>query len=139
MFTNYLQTFTFKVVDESMPIIAVTVTITMWSHIRTGKQWDSFKYFKSFIRSLGFAEKSLCNYERERIKDGRGDSLKISTEFILLILKGSGFEANIRPYNESQITNIFTFTPASSLVLQSEFGTGQCGYIKYSHHENTYT
>jgi len=33
----------------------------------------------------------------------------------------------------------FTYTPASSLVLQLELGTGQCGFIKSSHHENTYT
>jgi hypothetical protein len=69
----------------------------------------------------------------------RGEkSLKISAEFLVSILEVRGFEANIRPPNKLQTMKTFTYTPASSLVLQSDFGTGQCGFIKSLHHKNTY-
>jgi hypothetical protein len=43
--------------------------------------------------------------------------LNISAEFIVSILNGSDFEANIHSRDELQTIKIFTYTPASSLVL----------------------
>jgi hypothetical protein len=105
-------------------------------HIPTGTQIVSSIFILSseIEKTLGL---SLHNYEWERIHGGR-KSLKFSAEFIVSILKGSGFEANIRPRNELQTMKTFTYTPASSLVLQSDFGKGKCGFIKSSHHDNTF-